>query len=328
MHRRRYAPLLLLAALTLGVLGCRKQSTPDAQPSETPPEPVAKKSFSVEKPEPPVDLVRIEESAYGAFLSFVGENLIVAASAGIHFITPGEPPHFHACATGTHRALVGDDLVYYEAGRFFVQPVRGGARRSLLEEPQEPKSVAGSERTLAWIIARDGRQSLKLRVDGKVATVHETEGSLLTLTVDRERVSFVEGAADGSWRVGAVDLATKKVRLGPLEHTRSPASLAASSVPYYYDGPKREVRRLTAAFDATEVVASEVICSPLTVLGERVFCAEVGGLAEVGGGRAPRVLSAEVRGPIAHLAVNETHLAWLEDGGRSTLLARVLELPR
>lgn len=274
-----------------------------------------------------MDLVRLEESAYGAFLGFVGENLVIVGDGGIHFVTPGEPPHFHACPTGTHRALLGDDVVYYEGGRFFLQPARGGARREFFREPLEPKSVAAGSRGFLWITS-DGKDRLAHRAEGATKILHETDGALLALTVDAERAYFVEGAASGEWRLGTVELGTRKVTFGPLDKTRSPSALAASGRPYYYDGPKRSVFRMNASFTEPEVVADDVICSPLATFSERVFCAHVGGLGEVRLGRRMTSLPAEVHGPVTALAVNETHLAWLEDSGRNAVLARILELPR
>ncbi len=318
---------LLLGFLWLGASGCRSQTEPrDADPptASAMPEP---KASPPPLPEPPVDLVRLPESAYRALLGFAGDNLVLVGDTGIHFVEPGEPPKFHACPTGAHRSLLGEDVVYYEEGHFFVQPARGGERKELFAEPSEPKMTASSPDAFLWVTRSDAKERLTLRQNGNSRLAYETSHSLLALAVDAERAYFVEGTTDGKWRLGTLDLNGERPLFTQFEGTRSPSSLAAYGRAYYYGGPERGVRRLTASFDATEPVTEDLICSPLATHGERVFCAHVGGLSQVGPTGTTRRLPVDARGPVTTVVANERHLAWLEDGGQSGLVARVVDLP-
>jgi hypothetical protein len=263
-------------------------------------------------------------------LGFAGDNLVLVGESGVHFIEPGTPPKFHACPTGTHRSLLGEDVVYYEEGRFFVQPARGGDRKEFFAEPSEPSLTASNAEAFLWVTKGDGKERLALRQSGKSRVAYETTGSLLALAVDAEHAYFVEGTADGKWRIGTLALKAERPLFTKFETTRSPSILAAYGRAYYYGGPERGVRRLTASFEGTEAVAEGFICSPLATHGERVFCAHVGGISQVGPSMTPRKLPFDVRGPVTTVVASEHHLAWLEDGGQrgqSGLIARVLDLP-
>lgn len=319
---------LLVAAALLQLTACRnpppERSEPAAAPATAPTPPAA---ASTTVAAPPVDLVRLPESPYRAFLGFSGANLVLVGDAGIHFIAPGEPPNLHACATGTHRSLRGEDVVYYEAGRFFLQSARGGARRPFFAEPIEPKLTASAPGVHLWVTAKGGRERLSARVGSTSKPLYETSDALLAIALDGKLASFVEGKADGAWRIGLVEIGGGEPRLGEFERTRSPASLVTAGVTYYYDGPRRAVRGVPPSLLAAETVAENVICSPLTTARGRVYCAEVGGLTELVHGRTPRQLPVEIRGPVTTLVANEHHLAWLEDAGKAGLVARVFELP-
>jgi hypothetical protein len=95
---------------------------------------------------------------------------------------------------------------------------------------------------------------------------------------------------------------------------------------YFYDGPKRGVRRLTFDLEREDAVLTNVICTPL-VVSSRVVCAHVGGLFEVlPTGTGPRFLASETAGPITALAATDSHAFWVAEKGADSLVLRSVPL--
>jgi hypothetical protein len=135
-------------------------------------------------------------------------------------------------------------------------------------------------------------------------------------------VYWVLRSRDGSWKIGRVGRGGEH-QLTRAHQGRPPASLARGPDGiYFYDGPKRGVRKLSFDLEREDAVATNVVCSPL-VVSNRVVCAQVGGLFEVpASGGTPRFLAAERAGPITATAATDDRAFWVAENGNERLVVR------
>ena len=88
---------------------------------------------------------------------------------------------------------------------------------------------------------------------------------------------------------------------------------------FYYDGPSSSVVRVSPDLGSEEVLARDVICSPMAV-AENVYCAQPAGLIEIGiDGGVRRTFPLEGSGSITAVAATSTQLTWVSDIGGDQL---------
>ncbi len=170
----------------------------------------------------------------------------------------------------------------------------------------------------------EGHSKLSVLENRKLRPVYDSSTSIATLVAKDESAYFVE-ECDAGFRLGSVtkDGATQ---FGPCHPGRTPSALSVSDSVYYYDGPKGEVRRATLSLDHEDVVARDLVCSPLHV-ADKAFCAYPGKIAAIRLDGSRQVeLEVQVRGPVTALTTFENQLLWIEDAGEERLVVRSLPL--
>lgn len=278
----------------------------------------------------PVELLQLEESAFGPTLAFDGADVILLTSSAIHRAAPGHPPERIPADLGLHRALAENAVIHWSKASLWTTPLRGGKSKKLVEAPFEPHGIVASKGRVAWF-DRDAGGVFTVRTEsGKRArSLYVSSGTLVALTLIDGWAFFVERTVGDAWRLGGVSLDGGAPQLGVERRGRAPSMLASHGDLFFYDGPGRSVRRMRPDFTVERTVLDKLVCSPLAVTEARVLCAQVGGVFEIPL-ESPRLLpiSTLALGHVAALAANETHVAWVNDSGENRLTLRVVELPR
>jgi hypothetical protein len=189
--------------------------------------------------------------------------------------------------------------------------------------------VATAGGRFAWLEQADGgRFTIQTLRRSGARVLHAPRGYVAALAMTEERVYFVEQGPGTGWRLGAVPLSGGAPRYTAMKRGRTPAMLAVASDLYYYDGPSLTVRRVTQDLEREEVVARDVICSPLAV-AEHLYCAQPGRLLEIGlDGVLRRVLPPGQKGTVTAVAATASRLTWLMDVGQGALAVQTIELHR
>jgi len=271
--------------------------------------------------------LRLDVSAYRARLDFDGDALVVATSRGVHVVTPGSPVATFAHEFGDVFGLSGSRVVYFREGELW-ESRRGAPATPLGAVAREPSALILNQERLVWL-ERDvhGPSRIQTFQGGKVRQIAQVEGRIDTLELFESWVFFFEQGPSGTWRLGGAPLDGGASKFTAFRSGRVPSTLeAAAGELFFYDGPTRSVRRISPDLEREAVVHTGVICSPLAV-GDRVVCAQVGGLVELPlAGGAPEKLAAQTSF-VAALVTAGGRVAWITDSGRERLEVKVLELP-
>ncbi len=160
--------------------------------------------------------------------------------------------------------------------------------------------------------------------NGALKKLYETPALIATLSAKDDRAFFAEATVEG-FRIVSVT-SGGQTAFGPPHPGRTPAALLVSESIYYYDGPQGEVRRASLTLETEEVVARDLVCSPLHV-AEKLYCAFPGSIAAISPDGLSKVdLAVHAKGPISSLTTFENRLVWIEDAGAERLVVRSLPL--
>jgi hypothetical protein len=316
--RERLAVWLMFAAL-----GCSKPSTGQAPSTKAERVAVTSASAAPAERSGPQSLHRLELSAYTSTLTADDEGIYVLASHGAYRFIEGEPVARWAVELGDTPALTDSGFVYWLDGALRQVPKRGGPAEILAKVPRAPRRLCASGKRLVWE-EQDEAASLIRTLDGSAPrTIYRGAGQIEALSIMDDQVYFVESSGQ-KWRLGSVPLSGGAARFGEPHGARAPAQLAASGDVFYYDGPSSSVRRVASDLSREEVIARDVICSPLAV-ADRVYCAQLSLLFDLdrNGGRA-RSLAPKRAGNITALVATPTRVAWLLDVGDNRAELEVL----
>ncbi len=331
---------LTRAALALALAGCdQKVAEPPDRPTPaaamTPPAPATTQVKPLALALAPGlsqvgVLYSAQETPYGATLAFDADDVLLLTPTGMVRIPPEGKPVRRAIELGHQRAVLDDSVVFYLDGAFWSVSKRGNAAaRRLLVRPQEPSALAAWGKNIAWT-EKGGDLGDRLWTfdHGAARLLYAATGSFVALTLLGDAVVFVERKQDGGWQLGRVGLEGGEPRFLPGRGARAPSMLAVGAgAVFYCDGPGRSVRRVSHDFMGTEVLASGVVCSPLTV-GDRVFCGRMEGIFQIPlDGSEPSALTQAPYGLVAALASSSRRVIWLNDSGKEQLTLRALELP-
>jgi len=222
-------------------------------------------------------------------------------------------------------ALHGATVVFYREQQLW-QSLRGATPTAIASGVVEPALIVHDRAQVVWI-QNDPKGTRFMTVrGGKPHSITWVEGRVDTMVLSGDQVFFFEQAAEGRWRLGGVTVEDGAPVFRDWQSGRVPSTLAAARDLFYYDGPSRSVRRVSADLAQEDVLATGIICSPLAAK-DRVTCARVGGLYELPlQGGAPKALS-EQAPLISALATNGQEVAWLSDSGRDRLRVQRLVLP-
>lgn len=309
--------------LVLAALGCSKPSTQQAPSAEAQRASVTSASAEPAVRSSPQSLHRLELSAYTSTLTADDEGIYVLSSHGAYRFIEGEPVARWAVELGDTPALTDRGFVYWLEGALRQVPKRGGPTEILARVPRAPRRLCASGKHLVWE-EQDEAASLLRTLDGSAPrTVYRGAGQIEALSLLDDQVYFVESSGQ-KWRLGAVALSGGAARFTEPRGERAPAQLAAAGDVFYYDGPSSSVRRLPSDLSREDVVARDIICSPLAV-ADRVYCAQLSLLFDLArdGGR-PRSLAPKRSGNVTALVATRTRVAWLLDVGDNRAELEVL----
>jgi hypothetical protein len=329
---------LALPTITLfGLLACNRNSERPA-PQATAPRassaasvgaPTARK---VVEPTPePTTLLTTSGSAYAATLALDDEASYLLTGDAAFRLVPGRAPERWDLDLGISPALMGDHFLYWSAGALRQAHKRGAEPSLLAAVAHQPQRVVTSGGSFAWLDrAESGRFTIQtLDHRSRARVLYAPGGHVAALAMSEDFVYFVEQEAPGTgWRLEAVPLSGGSPRYTSMKTGRTPAMLAVARDLFYYEGPSLTVRRVSPDLEREEVIARDMICSPLAV-AEHVYCAQPGRLIEIGlDGVVRRVLPLRQQGMITAVAANATRLTWLMDVGRNALAVQTVALQR
>lgn len=296
-----------------------------APPLPTPPPPALLASET---------LLQLEHSAYGVSLHLASDATYVLMPGALYRVAPDSNGDADRVAVvrlplGNGAMVHGDEVFYVAEGVLHAAPLTGGTPRVVASLPGTPRQFVVSDVATAWILRDEGESKVeKLGKRGPV-TLYTSPHPIHALTQLHDWLFFVLSGHPSEFRIIGVSLRDGKVQEGEPRFGRTPSQLvAAREYLYYYDRAGRGVRRLSASFQEDTLLGERTICSPLAV-GERVVCAQVGGLVAIDeetGTAAPLVQ--EARGPITTLAVAQHRVAWVTDLGKAGLGVSGVSLPQ
>lgn len=334
--RPALALLGFCAALSVGC-HCDSQPAPRSDPGATRGDTSASAGVSAHELEKPRNVsseastfLEWPESAYHAKLTIEdGAALLVTPTAAIR-VSNGKPAEKMALPFGHTTAIFDDSIVYWHDGAIRAVTKAGEEPRTLAALEQEPVALFGSMARFGWLArSSHGAHSLHTLQGRSPRELYQTAHAVVAATMREDWVFFVERLEQASWRAAGLSTIGHARAFSKTHGGRAPSMLATGKDGiYFYDGPTRSVRRLSPDLAQETVLAEGVICSPLAV-SDRVVCGHVEGVFEIPhAGATPRILSVEKGGPIAAIAADETHAAWLVDSGSGQLRLRWLELPK
>lgn len=327
--------LALLTIALFGPLACsRHPERPGPRASARP----ARNSASVEapaaqkNPEPtpePTTLLTTSGSAYAATLALDDEASYLLTGNAAFRLMPGRQPERWDLDLGISPALMNDHLLYWSAGAFRQAHKRGAEPSLLAAVAHQPQRMVAAGGRFAWLDqAESGRFTIQTLDGSNARILHAPGGYVAALAMTAERVYFVEQGPGTGWRLGAVPLSGGSPRYTAMKKGRTPSMLAVARDLFYYDGPSLTVRRITQDLEREEVIARDVICSPLAV-AEHLYCAQPGRLLEIGlDGVLRQVFPLQQKGTITAVAATATRLTWLMDVGRGALAVQTIALQR
>lgn len=268
----------------------------------------------------PTRLLAVSGSAYGASLASAEDGGYLLSGSAAYRFAQGEAPARWARDFGFATALTPGHILYWSSGALRQVPTSGGEATKVARVPHQPQRLVTSGDHVAWLDqAADGHFTIHTLDGPKPRLVHAAEGYVGSLAMQDERIYFAERARDNSWRLGLVPRSGGAARYSKAKRGRLPAMLVVDESLYYYDGPSSSVLRASADLGSEDVLARDVICSPIAV-AENVYCAQPAGLLEIGlEGGVRRTFPLEERGSITSVAATSTQLAWVTDIGGDRL---------
>lgn len=281
---------------------------------------------SIVRPDP-TRLLAVRESPYGATLGLTEDASFLLTQGTAYRFLQGQAPARWAGDFGDAPALMPGHILFWSDGAFRRVPTSGGEATRVAAVPHRPQRVVTSGDHVAWLDqAADGRFSIQTLDGARRRVVHAAEGYVGPLAMEDERIYFAERAPDRSWRLGLVARSGGAAHYTKAKRGRLPAMLVVAESLYYYDGPSSTVLRVSPDLGNEEVLARDVICSPIAV-AENVYCAQPAGLIEIGiDGGVRRTMPLDDRGAITALAATATRLTWVSDIGDDQLAVDSISL--
>lgn len=287
----------------------------------------------------PQQLLSLPTSAYHAAVALDGPTVTVLTPTEAHRLVPDGAQESLSIPADAAAALAGDSVVYWFDGMFWRASFGGGTKR-IGVAPQRPVMLAANSEAFAWV---DGSVNGVLTVH--LSTVGSPNGStagasvggelrshsslvpISALVMHDDAVSFVERLSDSTWRIGRVSTSDTP-RFSSVKASRPPSMLALHrNELFYYGGLRWGLRASSADLDTERKLATQVVCSPLSV-STRIYCAQVQGLVELTkGGALSRVLTTNRGRLITSLVADAERVVWISDAGAERLEVEMITLP-
>jgi hypothetical protein len=305
----------------------RSQTTPNASAELVRRgEPIGAPTPSAAPPET-TRLLTLATSAYHASLTVDDDAAFLLTSHAAYRLVPGRAPEAMEVELGFGATATRHALVFWSDGAVRETSKRGGKSRRLATLAARPQLFASSGDDIAWIErSKDKRFSLGSLAGKRASTAYASPGTIDAIAMLNDWIFFVERPPGSEWRIGAVRAKGGAPVFTSARRGRTPSMLAARHELYYYDGSKREVRRLSPDLRDEVTLVTDFICSPLAV-AERVYCANVEGVFELVAEGRPRRLATLGEGrAVTDLAANAKHLFWVSDAGADKLSVHAIAL--
>ncbi len=275
----------------------------------------------------PKTLLDTAGSAYAAFLVPDGEANYVLTDTEAFHLTPDRAPVRWGIDLGPAPVVKGDHFLFWLDEAFRQVPCGGGEPSVVAEVAHQPRRVVSSGNHFAWLDRdEDDRFTIRTLSGSQPRVVHDASSYVAAMAMQDDLVYFVERESPRHWRLGVVPLAGGKPRFSETKPGRTPAMLALAGDVFYYDGPTFTVRRMSSDLTHEEVIARDVICSPIAV-AEHLYCAQPAGLLEIGfDGNTRRQLPLSRKGSITAITATAKRLTWLMDVGNERLAVESIPL--
>lgn len=307
----------------LGGLGCSKPPTRQDPSDKAQSAAAVSASAGSVGPSEPQARHQLAFSAYTATLAADEEAVYVLTSQAAYRFRDGQAMERWEIQLGDTPALGGSGIVYWLDGKLLRAPKQGGPGEILASVPRAPRRLAASGEHVVWEEADETMSSLRALDGAEPRTVYRGAGSVEALTLMDDQAYFVVRDRE-RWRLGTASLGGGAPRFAEPRTSRTPALLAPAGDVYFYDGPTSSVRRFASDLSREDVIARDVICSPLAV-ADRVYCAQISLLFEIPReGGATRLLAPKRAGTLTALVATRTRVAWLLDAGENRAELEVL----
>jgi hypothetical protein len=275
----------------------------------------------------PAALLSLSISAYRASIRADADAAYLLTSEAAYRFVPGRVAEAQRVPLGFGATATAGSLLFWSEGAVRELPKRGGESRRLVGLAAPPQSLVSSDNYVGWVErSSDGRFSLGSIAGKRATTAYTSPGKIDAAVMLSNWIFFVERPKESEWRIGGVRTSGGTPAFTNSRPGRAPSMLVASDDLYYYDGNRREVRRLTPDLRTEETLVSDFVCSPLAV-ADKVYCANVGGIFELVPGARPRGLVKLAKNRFAtDLAATKSHLYWVSDAGADKLQVNSLSL--
>jgi hypothetical protein len=327
----------MLATLCTLLVACACEASPirRASPSSTAStaalRPSAVRSATPEstaaKPREPSVLLSVSSSAYRASIAADAETAHLLTSEAAYRLSPGRAPETQRAELGLGATATPHALLFWADGEVQELSKHDSQTRRLVALATRPQTLVASESGVGWVERSEAGRFALGSISGKRATrIYTSPGRIDAAVMSRDWIFFLERPAETGWRVGGVRASGGTPEFTSSRPGRAPSMLVARRELYYYDGNRREVRRLSPDLRNEETLATDFVCSPLAV-AERVYCANVEGIFELVPGARPRALVKVSQGRlVTGLAASATHVYWVADVGPDKLEVSALPL--
>ncbi len=275
----------------------------------------------------PSTLLELGETPYGATLGVDEHASYLLTPAAAYALLPDQAAHRWALDLGVSPALTRDRFVYWSGGSLLQVYKAGSDPDVLATVPHRPQRIVGSREHFAWLDqAEDGHFTINALDGSDPRVLYSPTGYIPTLAMDDSQIYFVEQTQEKGWRLGALPRAGGSAHFGAWAGGRTPSMLAVAEDLFYYDGPSSTVRRVSPDLERKDVIAREVICSPIAV-AEHLYCAQPAGILEIGfDGAVRRAFPLAQQGTVTAISATKARLTWLMDVGRNQLRVQTIPL--
>lgn len=329
--------LILIGGFGFYLVGCDESSSSTKETHQTTPAAnrapghksprVAREQNPSAPSSDPRTLLSDESSAYAAKLLPRENELLVLTPTHLFRQPRGEKVEKIAAPLGDVQVLQEDSIVFFRDGEIRALSLTDQKERLLLKVEHYVQYLLSSGQQLVWLShEREGRYFVQTESAGSVKTLYTSRNQVIWPVLHEEIVYFLEQSGT-LWKIGRAPLNGSAVTFSKEQRGRVPPMLAAGPDGiYFYDGPKRGVRKLSFDLEVESPIAEGIICSPLAV-SSRVLCAQVGAVIDIQPGAKARTVAQEAGGPIADIAATHDTVYWIVDRGRDRMAVRGASLP-
>jgi hypothetical protein len=304
------------------------KATASAAPSTSAPLSEVSEPAKLQTTPQPKAVIALSISAYRASITADAEAAYLLTSEAAYRFTPGRAAEAQRVELGFGATATADAFIFWSDGAVQEHSKRDGRTRRLVGLAAQPQSLVSSGSYVGWVErSPEGRFSLGSIAKKGASSVYTSPGKIDAAAMLSNWIFFVERPTASEWRIGGVRTSGGTPTFTNSRPGRAPSMLVARDELYYYDGNRREVRRVTPDLRSEETLVTNFVCSPLAVsVAKKVYCANVEGIFELVPGARPLALVKLAKNRFAtDLAATATDLYWVSDAGPDKL--QVSSLP-